>query len=502
MLKSLRFVVAVVMVTALCAVVVPRWSLAQNLPTLGDADRQELSPAMERKLGEQIMRDIRRDPDYLDDAPLLEYLNKFGGKLVAARPEVRGEADFNFFFFALRDPTLNAFALPGGFIAVHSGLLLAAQSESELASVLAHEIGHVAQRHVARMIGKQRQDMLIPLASAVLAALTARSSTDASAALLLGGQGMALQRQLSFSRNAEREADRIGFQILTAAGYDASGMVSFFARMQAATKSYSDEVPAFLLSHPLTTERIADIQERIREQHVKPRPNSLDFELIRARVRVLQDISPQGLRDAKMAFEEGLRNKDVKQVAAARYGLAFVAFRQGDMNAARRLLRQVYVDVKDSGEAEQSTILESLALDIALAGGQADAALKEAQAAHEKFPLSRGIGHQYAEALIAAGRAEDAVEYLRDQALTYRNDPALQDELAKAYAAQGKHALQHLALAESYALDGSLPAALEQLGIARRAPDATYYDQAIIDAREREWKARWKDEMKAEQKDR
>jgi predicted Zn-dependent protease len=155
------------LVAWMCAVSIgfaPPMAAAQNLPSLGDTERQELSPLMEHKLGEQIMNDIRRDRDYLNDAPLLEYLNNFGSILLAAHPEARGETSYDFFFFAVRDPTLNAFALPGGFIAVHSGLVLAAQNESELASVVAHEIGHVSQRHIARMLGQQRQDSLIPLA--------------------------------------------------------------------------------------------------------------------------------------------------------------------------------------------------------------------------------------------------------------------------------------------------------------------------------------------------
>lgn len=482
---------------AVPATLVPIMAHAQDLPSLGDADREELSPRMERKLGEQIMRDIRRDPDYMDDGPVLEYLNNFGGSLVAVRPEVRGEAGFDFFFFVVRDPTLNAFALPGGFIGVHSALILAAQSESELASVLAHEIGHVAQRHIARMLGKQRQDSLIPLAAAVLAALTIHSSSDASAALLMGGQGMAMQRQLSFSRNAEREADRIGLQILSAAHYDASGMVSFFARMQAATRSYSDEVPPFLLSHPLTTERIADIQARIRDQHYKQRADSLDFHLVRARLRVLQDTTPQGLLDAATAFEEQLQQKIQPRVVAAKYGLALVALRQHDPAKAQALLQEAYAAAHGM-PASQTVMLENLAIDIKLAANQPLDALKEAEAGRTKFPLSRTIGRQYADALIAAGRYDDAVNYLRDQVQLYRQEPQLQDQLAKAYAAQGKQALQHLALAESYALDGSLSAALDQLRIARRAPDASFYDEAIIDARERDLKARWKDELKEE----
>ncbi len=503
------YLLAVVMTALMCvipAAVSQSSSASQNLPSLGDTDREELSPLMERKLGEQIMHDIRRDPDYLDDAPTIEYLNNFGNSLLAIRPEARGEADFDFFFFAVRDPMLNAFALPGGFIAVHSALLLAAQNESELASVLAHEIGHVAQRHIARMLGKQRKDALIPLASAVLAALASRSSPDASAALLMGGQGVSLQRQLNFSRDAEREADRVGFQILRDGGFDPSGMVALFGRMQTASRSYSESVPAFLLSHPLTTERIADIQARIREQRYKQRADSLDFHLIRARARVLQNNSPQGWRDAALVFENQLHQEVKLQTVAAKYGLALVALKQRDFAKAQSLLQEARTAAQSlptvSKAGGQNVVLSSLAIDIKLAANRPAEAMKEAESALTQFPLSRGIARQYADVLIAAGRNDDAVHYLRDQIQLYRQEPQLQERLAKTYAAQGKQALQHMALAESYALSGSLPTALEQLSIARRAPDATFYDLSVIDAREREFQARRRDELKDGQKER
>ena len=475
---------------------------AQNLPNLGDTERTELSPQVERKLGEQIMRDIRRDRDYLDDAPLTEYLNNFGNSLVAIRPEARGEAGYDYFFFAVRDPMLNAFALPGGFIGVHSALMLAAQNESELASVLAHEIGHVAQRHIARMLGQQRQDSLIPLAAAVLAALAARGSPDTSAALLMGGQGVALQRQLNFSRDAEREADRIGLQILREAGFDTTGMIAFFGRMQTASRGYTDAAPAYLRSHPLTTERIADIQARTRDQRYRQRADSLDFHLVRARLRVLQDTSAQGLRDAIEAFDAQLQQKTRPQMVSALYGKAFAALRQGAHARAQSLLQEAQAAAQGSSSPVQSMVLTSLSIDIKLAANQAADAVKEADAARQKFPLSRGIARQYADALIAAGRLDEAVNYLRDQTQLYRQEPKLHEQLAKAYAVQGKQALQHLALAEAYALQGSVPTAIEQLGIARRSPDASFYDQAVIDAREREFKARWMEEIKEGQRER
>jgi predicted Zn-dependent protease len=475
---------------------------AQNLPTLGGTERSELSPVMERKLGEQIMREIRRDRAYLDDAPTLEYLNNFGARLIASTPDTRGEAAYDFFFFPVRDPALNAFALPGGFIGVHSGLILAAQTESELASVLAHEIGHVSQRHIARMLGNQRQDSLIPLASMVLGALAARASPDAAAALMMGGQGLAIQRQLDFSRDAEREADRVGLQILKDGGFDSSGMVAFFGRLQSASRAHSDSAPPYLRSHPMTTERIADITARTRDQRYKQRVDSLDFHLVRARMRVLQNDSRQGLSDASEAFNGLLQQKNRTQTTAAKYGLALIAYKQGAFDKAQSLLQEARSAAPGSSVAAKSSMLASLAIDIKLATGHGAEAVKEADAAQAQFPLSRGIAHQYAAALIAASRHDDAVRFLRDQAQLYRQEQKLHEKLAQAYAAQGKQALQHMALAESYALSGSLPAAIDQLMIARRAPDASFYDQAMIDAREREFKARYREDVQDEQRNR
>jgi predicted Zn-dependent protease len=425
-----------------------------NLPALGDTERQDLSPLMERKLGEEIMRDIRRDRDFLDDGPILEYLNTFGNKLVSARPDARGEANFDYYFFAVRDPQLNAFALPGGFIAVHSALLLAAQSESELASVLGHEIGHVAQRHIARSIGQQKQDALIPLAAMILAALASKAGGDAAMGVFMGGQGLAIQRQLNFGRDAEREADRIGFQIMGEAGYDTSGMVAFFQRMQAATRNYSDLVPAYLQSHPLTTERIADIQARIREQPYKQRADSLDFYLVRSRARVLQDPTSKGYAESRQFFENQMQQESRQQLTAAQYGMAFLSLKQGDTAQA-----QVWLDkarttidkapapgVLSSARPQASdSIFVSTSIEIKLAQTDNKAmiakGLAEATAAHQQYPLSRGIAHQYGEALIAAGKLEEAASYLRDQVQQYREDPDSYDLLAQTYSKQGKLAL-------------------------------------------------------------
>ncbi|MES2742923.1 MAG: M48 family metalloprotease [Pseudomonadota bacterium] len=487
----------------------PSPAAPSNLPNLGDTEREDLSPVLERKLGEEIMRDIRGDRDYLDDAPILEYLNAFGNALVAARPGVRGESAYDFSFFAVRDPQLNAFALPGGFIAVHSALLLAAQTESELASVLSHEIGHVAQRHIARSLGQQRQDALIPLAALVLAALASRAGGDAAVGMFAAGQGVAIQRQLNFSRDAEREADRIGFQIMGEAGFDTSGMVAFFGRMQAASRSYSDLTPAWLLTHPLTSERMADMQARIREQPYRQRADSVDFHLVRARARVLQDASAAGLAEATTFFNNQLLQQSRPQVAAAQYGLALVALKKDDtvkaqswLDAARATLtKPAAPGTFGVAPIVPDAIFAAMGLEIRLSPSNrqanvAQVALKEAEAARTQFPLSRGIARQYAEALIATKQLDQAGRYLREQVQLYREEPQLYELLAETYAAQGKMALQHIALAESYVLSGATLSALDQLGIARKASDATFYDQSVIDARERELQERRREQMK------
>ena len=477
---------------------------AQNLPTLGDTSREDLSPLAERKLGEQIMAVVRRDPDFIDDAPISEYLNRLGNKMLETRPDARGETSFNFEFFAVRDPVLNAFAFPGGFIGFHSGLILAAQSESELASVMGHEIGHVAQRHIARAVTNQKNDAFIPLAALALAVLAARSSPDAAMALATGGQGLAIQKQINFGRDAEREADRVGFQILRDAGFDPNGMVSFFTRLQNATRNYNDNLPPFLRSHPLTSERIADIQSRLTEERYRQRADSIEFLLSKARIRVLQDSTVQGLMDASVFFETQAKSGKLEDQITSKYGEAFIAYKRLEFSKALGLLEQSR-KLLDKSPAYKSVLsysnmYEDLSIDILIADKQTGAAVKEAEKAMRDLPLSRGVALQYAEALLADKKEEQAGVFLRDQIVLYRQEAQLYHLLAKVYDAQGKQAAQHLALAEAYGIEGNLAAALQQLDIARREKDAQYFELSVIDAREREWKEKHKEQQAEEKK--
>ena len=237
-----------------------------GLPHLGDG--AELSLSQERALGDSIITSLYRDPDYLDDAPLHAYVMQIWQPLVQAalqRGDLSEELYQRFAWQVLlgRDRSINAFALPGGYLGVHTGLIGAVTHRDELATVLAHELSHVTQRHIARMFAEEKKNIPLLIGGLVLGALAASSSPDAAQALIIGGQAAAVQNQLSFSRDMEREADRVGFNLLSPAGFNPQGAASMFDKLQQASRLNDNGSWPYLRSHPLTSERIADMQARV-----------------------------------------------------------------------------------------------------------------------------------------------------------------------------------------------------------------------------------------------
>ncbi|MEO8299573.1 MAG: M48 family metalloprotease [Burkholderiales bacterium] len=254
----------------------PAWAQAgvatpyRPLPALGDAASDDLTVGAERKLGDRIMQEIRRDPDVIDDPLLLDYVGGLWQALVQAA-RVRGEvsADLDSYFawepFLVRDRSINAFALPGGFIGVHLGLVAMTTTRDELASVLAHEMSHVTQRHIARSIAPQRRQSILGVAAMILGVMAAARSNrpDGANAMIVGGQAAMVQGQLNFSRDMEREADRVGFSVLGDAGFDPVGMVGMFERLQQGSRLTDSGQFPYLRSHPLTSERIGEARSRL-----------------------------------------------------------------------------------------------------------------------------------------------------------------------------------------------------------------------------------------------
>src|SRR5579859_5071802 len=342
---------------ALAAFLIAGIASADDLPDLGDVSQSALSPAQERKLGEGIMAQIRSSPAYLDDAEVNDYLDTLGYKLVSNSPDPSGA----FEFFALEDSAINAFALPGGFIGVHSGLISAAQSESELASVMSHEIAHVTQRHIARLIAAQQRVGLASMAALAVAILAARSNSQVSAAAIAAAQAGSIQSQLNFTREHEREADRIGLQIMEKSGFDVHAMPIFFERLQKATRVYETGAPSYLRTHPLTFERIADIQSRIENVPFRQVPDSLEFQLVRARLAALDG----NAREVVTNFDRMLEERKYSSEIAARYGLVVALLRAGDAPRARK---EVALLQASKGE-EKSPMIDALAAQTQLANG-------------------------------------------------------------------------------------------------------------------------------------
>jgi len=461
----------------------PPLSVAEGLPDLGEAAQSEFSPATERRIGESIMLEIRRDPAYLDDPEVNSYLNRLGTRLAAQSTDSRQE----FELFALRDPTLNAFAMPGGYIGVHSGLILAAASESELASVLAHEISHVTQRHLARLINKSGQGQITSLLALAVAILAARSSPDLAVGALMAGQGVAIQNQLNYSRDFEREADRVGLDLLERSEFDIRDMSAFFERLQKYGRLYENSAPGYLRTHPLTTERLADMGNRIQGRPYRQVPDSLEFQLVRAKLRA-QDGTP---RDAVTEFETRLADRSFAgSETAVRYGLAQARLRDGKVAAAQKEVREL------RRLKAVSPMIETLDAQLRLKQGDAAGAVSLLRGAQPRFPQERAVAYGLVEALLEARMPNDAIKVTEDDLLNYPSDAKMHFLQAKTYAMLGKRLQQHRAQAEAYALLGQMAAAVEQLELAQKSGDGNFYEYSQVDSRLRELKKRVADEAR------
>ena len=449
-------------------------ALADDLPDLGNVAQTVLSPQQERRIGDEIMRQIRADRDYLDDAEIAEYLNSIGYRMVSSSPEPRQA----FEFFAVRDPMVNAFALPGGYIGVHTGLLLTAQSESELAGVLAHEIAHVTQNHLARIVANEKKSQLTSLAALAVAILAARSNSQVSQAALATAQATSIQSRLDFTREHEREADRIGLQILERAGFDPRGMAAFFERLQRANRLYETNAPSYLRTHPLTFERIADIQNRTDSLPYRQLADSLDYHLLRAKLRAQQGTPA----DAVSHFQDTLAEKKYGNEAAQRYGLVAALLRAGDAARAEKeleLLRK---------RAPAHPVIETLAGQVKLATGQPAAALAHYRAALQNFPQHRALVYDYADALIRNRQMDAALKLLARALEGFPDDPRLYGLQARSYAALGQKLQQPQAQAEAYARQGNVGAAIDQMQLALKSGDGDFYQLSSVEARLRELK--------------
>ena len=461
---------------------------AQGLPDLGDASSATLSEAQERTIGNRIMREVRVDPAYVDDPEIADYLNGLGQRLAGGLDVPRRDIDF----FVVRDDAVNAFALIGGHIGVHSGLVTLTQSESELAGVVAHEIAHITQRHQARtMHGASRASWtsLAALALAVIASQKGGSQGGqiTEAAVATAG-ALQIQNQLDYTREHEREADRVGLALLERAGFETRGMAAFFERLLRTNRLNEFKgAPSYLRTHPLTTERIADIQDRLQESSSRLVPDSFEYRVVRAKLRAAAGAPHEAVR----LFETMLADRTVVRPREDVYGLALAQRRAREFDAAWKTLAALR-------EGPPQPPFELLAGELLADQGRLDEAIALHRKSLQAWPRYRAIVHAYLERLLQANRPGEVVADLEDRLRRVSDDPKLFELQARAFAATGRAIAQHRAQAEALYLRGNLGAAVEQLEIAARAKGADFYEVSSAESRLRELRALLEVEKAAE----
>ena len=456
---------------AVLALAIPL-AVASDLPDLGDASRGVLSAPQERRIGEEVMREVRNDRAFLDDAELNAYLENLGYRLISGSPDTR----IAFQFFVMQDPSVNAFALPGGFIGVHTGLMATAQTESELAAVIAHEIAHVTQGHIARLVSNQQQAQIGSMVAMALALLAARSNPQLAQGAIVGSQAALVQSQLNFTRDMEREADRVGLGILERGGFDVRGMSSFFERLQRSNRTVETAAPAYLRTHPMTTERIADALNRVEAMPYRQVRDDPEFQFVRARLRAGQGAP----RDAVQAFDSELKRRAFASEAAHRYGLVFALIRNREYVRAQQELKAL------RAVAPKIALIEALEGDLLVSSGNLQGAAVFFPGALAQFPRYRALVYDQAEVLIRLGRTEAALKLVSEQLQYFPSDYRLYQFQARAYSVLGRGLAQGRALAEANILLGNIRLAIDQLQTGLKAADGDFYELSAAEARLRE----------------
>jgi beta-barrel assembly-enhancing protease len=447
-----------------------------TLPELGDSSGALVSSGQERRLGQEAMRELRAGGAVLNDPEVNAYLNELGQRMIAANPEIRQP----FEFFAVGDASVNAFAMPGGFIGVNMGLVLLTQTESELASVLGHEMAHVTQKHYARQLDDQRKTAWMQIAGIAAAVMAARAGNgDAAQAALLGSQAVQIQNYLNFSRDNEREADRIGFQYLTRAQFDVGAMSSFMERLQRST-SLNDTgiVPGYLRTHPVTVDRVGETRALTTNSAARLAKESSDYHYVRALLR-----SYVGDEATAVAhFQSAIAERKFSTEASARYGLAAAYLRARNFSKAKAEVEGL---IKNG---TKHPMIAALMGQILLQNDEFQAAAEYLESAIKAHPNHTQLHYDYPDALIRSKQPKRALESIQASLSKRSDDVTLLGLAARANADLGNKLRQHRFLGEQYFRQGNLIGALDQFESAAKAGDGDYYEASYVEARARDMK--------------
>ena len=425
-----------------------------ELPVLGDPTQQELGPARERQMGNSFYRTLKASVPFVNDLELKDYITNLGQRLISHSSQPNKKIRI----FVIKVPNINAFAGPDANIGFHTGLIIAAENESELAGVMAHEISHVTQRHLARAMTESNVSPATMFATIIAGILVASQNPEAGAAIIYGGSAALMQSQINFTRANEHEADRIGIAVLRDAGISPVGMAGFFETLlqQAETNNVMAQME-YLRTHPLSTTRIAEARNRISPEDRKLPNDSLDFQLVRARILVEMSKSKHQL----VKQLEGLHENKVNLITQFTLGLAYTEDKQPDK--AIQLLTQL------SMEHSHPWIKLALA-DAYYENNDKKASLEILKNLNSLFPNYLPVSIRYAKTLVDLGESDKAIIVLNKQLQTQKK-AVVYNTLAKAYFSKGQISLALEATSYEYELEGYIKLAMQQINNALQQPN-------------------------------
>ena len=443
----------------------------QNLPDIGDSSGSLISPEFDRRLGSAFLREVRRSARLIYDPEVEAYIESIGYRLATNSDSNQA----NFTFFVINDPMINAFAGPGGIIGINSGVILNSTNESELAAVIAHEIAHVTQRHLARTFERANKFSL-PMAAAIIGAIIlGTQSPEAGAAALQSTIGLSVQDQINFTRANEKEADSIGMQLLARSGYDPEGMPGFFEKLQQGSRFYQGNAPEFLRTHPLTTSRIAESQARAERYEEVSVDDTDTYQLVKAKIQAFTYEKPeQAVTDFKQALQEA---NNQRQFNVARYGYIYSLTRDQQYSKARKQARQLLEkDPHNSAYMMAAAYVEHQANNFR-------AAIKIFQEMQKYYPDYRPLIINYAKTLLDNKQPVKAREVLLSYGRNNEEDITYLNLLSQAEAQAGSETESHIVKAEYYYLLGDTQLAIGRLRLAKKLDQGDYYQKERITAR-------------------
>ncbi len=446
--------------------------MANELPELGSSSDTIFSSADEDKISKQILYQVNKNPLVVNDIEVDDYLGNLGRRLLTGT----SIASRDIKFFILNDSTINAFATLGGVIGVHTGLFLAANSESELASVLGHEIAHISQKHLPRIIAKQKRDSYKTTLALAFALLVSRSNPDLAAATTTAANASAVQNTLDFTRKHEQEADREGIKILDRAGFDVRASIDFFKTIQKGNQFSQGAAPAFLRTHPITSDRISDIQNRLSEYPYKQRIDSDNFYYVKGKIKAFLEQKKTIIK----ILETNIKNKSYINEAGERFALTYAYLRSNMIIKARNELETI------KKKKTPNPMLLNLEAIILIQEGKIIEATKLYKKGLSSFPSHRAFVYGLAEHYIRSSNTTVAIDLLNDYLLIYPEDPNLYELMSKAQAKEGKVLLKHENLAEAFYYRYNIKEAITLLDLAVRAKDGNFYEKSRVESRLKE----------------